>query len=97
MRLLNANHSLVAGVLAAIGGAWISNLVALESYRPYFIGLTLVFLGLSFRKLYLVRHACAPDMACPPAVLRRQRLIFWLVTITILCLLALPWAASLLI
>ena len=30
-----------------IGGAWISNLTALQPYRPLFIGLTLLFLGLA--------------------------------------------------
>ena len=34
-----------------IGGAWIGNLTALQPYRPLFIGLTLLFLGLAFRKL----------------------------------------------
>ncbi len=34
-------------VLLALGisGAWITNLAALEPYRPIFIGLTLFFLG----------------------------------------------------
>ena len=43
-------------VLLALGisGAWIGNLTALEPYRPIFIGLTLLFLGLAFRRLYLV-------------------------------------------
>src|SRR5205823_1777775 len=35
-----------------IGGAWIGNLTPLEPYRPIFIGLTLLFLGLAFRRLY---------------------------------------------
>jgi mercuric ion transport protein len=37
-----------------VSGAWIGNLTALEPYRPLFIGLTLVFLGLAFLRLYLV-------------------------------------------
>ena len=47
-----------------IGGAWIADLTALEPYRPIFIGLTLLFLGLAFRKLYLVPQVCAPGMPC---------------------------------
>jgi hypothetical protein len=42
-----------------ISGAWISQLTALEPYRPIFIGVMLVFLGLAFRQLIsfpLVAH-----------------------------------------
>lgn len=79
-----------------IGGAWIGNLTAVEPYRPVFIGLTLVFLGLAFRKLYLVPQACAPGMQCAdPRIARRQRLIFWSVTVFLLGLLAVPWVAPL--
>jgi mercuric ion transport protein len=63
-------------VLLALGisGAWIGNLTALEPYRPIFIGLTLLFLGLAFRKLYLVPRACTPENDCAePRVIRRQR------------------------
>ncbi|MDI3464523.1 MAG: hypothetical protein OJF50_003344 [Nitrospira sp.] len=53
-------------VLLALGisGAWISTLTALEPLRPVFIGLTLLFLGLSFRKVYLNPQACAPGIPC---------------------------------
>jgi len=79
-----------------IGGAWISNLIALEPYRPIFIGLTIVFLGLAYRKLYLTPQVCAPDMACAdPKLLRRQRTVFWLVTVLLLGLLAIPWVVPL--
>ena len=35
-------------VSLGIGGAWIGHLTALEPYRPIFIGLTLLLLGLAF-------------------------------------------------
>jgi mercuric ion transport protein len=74
-----------------ISGAWIGNLTALEPYRPIFVGLTLLFLGLAFRKLYLVPRACTPEDSCAePRVTRRQRLTFWTVTILLLCLLMVP-------
>ncbi len=43
-------------VLLALGvsGAWISTLIALEPYRPFFIGLTLLFLAFAFHRLYLI-------------------------------------------
>jgi mercuric ion transport protein len=85
-------------VLLALGvsGAWIGSLTALEPYRPILIGVTVVFLGLAFYRLYLARPACSPESACgnPPA-LRRQRVIFWIVTVLVLGLIAVPWFAPL--
>jgi mercuric ion transport protein len=85
-------------VLLALGisGAWIGKLTALEPYRPFFIGLTLLFLGLAFRKLYLVPQACAPGTSCAdPRVRKRQRLTFWLVAALLLGLLMVPWVVPL--
>ena len=77
-----------------IGGAWISNLTALEPLRPWFIAATLLFLGLAFRRLYLQPQVCEPGAACAePFVLKRQRLIFWLVALGLLALLSVPWLA----
>ena len=79
-----------------IGGAWIGKLTAFEPYRPLFIGLTLLFLGLAFRKLYLVPQTCAPGMPCAdPQTPKRQRMVFWSVAVILLGLLAVPWFASL--
>src|SRR5215831_2129993 len=85
-------------VLLALGvsGAWIGSLTALEPYRPIFIGLTLLFLALAFHRVYLVRPACSPDSPCAnPGVLKRQRLVFWIVTVPVLGLIAVPWLAPL--
>ena len=85
-------------VLLALGisGAWISNLTALEPYRPIFMGLTFVLLGLAYRRLYQVQQVCTPDAVCAdPRVLRRQRSLFWIVTVLLLGLLAIPWLVPL--
>ena len=85
-------------VLLALGvsGAWISTLTALEPYRPIFIGLTLLFLAGAFHRLYLVRRLCTSGSACAnPNMLKRQRLAFWIVTILVLGLVAVPWLAPL--
>jgi mercuric ion transport protein len=86
------------GPLALLGlgisGAWIGTLSAFEPYRPVLIGVTLVFLALAFRKLYLVPQVCAPGAACAiPAVVWRQRAIFWMVSVVLLTLIAFPWIA----
>lgn len=79
-----------------IGGTWISSLTALEPYRPVFIGITLVFLFLAFRRLYLVPAACAPGDACAvPTTRRNQRLVFWVVTVLLIALLAFPYYGTL--
>lgn len=79
-----------------IGGAWVSSLTALEPARPFFIAVTLLFLALAFRRLYLLPQACAPETACAMSqARRRQRVIFWVVAVALLALLAVPWAASL--
>ena len=88
------------GQLALLGlgisGAWIGTLSVFEPYRPAMIGVTLVFLALAFRKLYLVPQVCAPGAACAiPAVVRRQRAVFWVVTALLLALIAFPWIAPL--
>jgi mercuric ion transport protein len=79
-----------------IGGAWIGNLTALEPYRPIFIGLTLLFLGLAFRELYATTPVCVPGTACAdPKVLARQRTAFWVVVVLLGALLAVPWLVPL--
>jgi mercuric ion transport protein len=88
------------GPLALLGlgisGAWIGTLSAFEPYRPVLIGITLVFLALAFRKLYLVPQVCAPEAACALLpVVRRQRAIFWVVSVLLLALIAFPWIAPL--
>ncbi len=81
-------------LMLGIGGAWIVNLTALEPMRPWLVAATLVFLGLAFRALYLRPQVCVPGTACAePKVLKRQRLIFWIVTVALLALLSVPWLA----
>jgi mercuric ion transport protein len=79
-----------------IGGTWIGNLTTMEPFRPFFVILTLVFLGSAFRKLYLVPQVCVPRTPCAnPETRRRQRAIFWIVTALLVGLLAVPWLAPL--
>ncbi|MFU8813844.1 MAG: mercuric transporter MerT family protein [Pseudomonadales bacterium] len=42
-----------------VSGAWIGNLTALEPYKPAFLGVALVFIGLGFRQVYF-----NPKLAC---------------------------------
>ncbi|MDT4332943.1 mercuric transporter MerT family protein [Methylomonas sp. MV1] len=77
-----------------IGGAWMSTLTGLEPIRPFFIILTLFFLGLGYRKLYLTPYRCEAGEICATSDSQhRQRLLFWLGSTFILILLAFPWLA----
>lgn len=79
-----------------IGGAWIASLTSLEPMRPWLIAATLLFIGLAFRRLYLQPQVCEPGALCTePIVLKRQRLIFWVVAFGLLVLLAVPRMAPL--
>ncbi|MGK2951366.1 MAG: mercuric transporter MerT family protein [Thiobacillus sp.] len=79
-----------------VGGSWLGHLTAMEPYRPLFVGLTLIFLALAFRQLYLVPQVCAPGTPCAdPNTIKRQRRIFWIVGVLLLGLLAVPLLAPL--
>ncbi len=79
-----------------IGGAWMSTLTTFEPVRPVFLGLAFLFIGLTFHKLYLTTPTCEPGKPCADdKFIRKQRFIFWGVTIPLLGLLAFPWFAPL--
>jgi mercuric ion transport protein len=75
-----------------ISGAWIGHLTALEPYRPVFILLTVVFLGLAFWKLYPTPKSCgAADTCLADRTRNIQRILFWVLAPIILGLVASPW------
>lgn len=77
-----------------IGGAWMSTLTSMETVRPFFFIVTLIFIGLSYRKLYLIPESCEEDQVCAiPEIKQRQRMIFWIGSVAIMLLLAFPWYA----
>jgi mercuric ion transport protein len=79
-------------VSLGIGGAWIIHLTALEPFRPVFIMLTVVFLGLAFRKLYIGPRNCAQKVDCVADRTRQvQRIFFWILAPVTLGIIASPW------
>lgn len=85
-------------VTLGISGAWIASLSRLEPYRPYALGLALIFLVLAARKIYGKANAaaCAPDALCAvPRIRRLYKFIFWLVAVLILLALVSPYIAPL--
>jgi mercuric ion transport protein len=83
-------------VLVALGagGAWISNLTALETYRPVFIGIALFLMALAWRRIYrpAAAAACEPGSACAlPQSNGVYRLMFWMVSALVLLALVFPY------
>ncbi len=76
-----------------ISGAWISTLTSFTAVRPVFIVLTFVFIGLSYRQIFLKPNICGADEACALADNKKQKLTFWIISTLILFLLAFPWYA----
>jgi mercuric ion transport protein len=77
-----------------IGGAWMTTLTSMEAVRPVFLIATLVFIGLAFRRLYLVPDYCETGDACASiAVRHNQRIFFWVGSGFLIALLAFPWYA----
>jgi len=67
-------------VTLGFGGAWLASLRALEAYQPIFAAIAFGFLALAFHYLYIEPRQCKPgDVCASPAVLKKQRVIFWLV------------------
>ena len=78
-----------------IGGAWISNLTAMEPYSPYFTAVTLLILVAVFRQLYLIPQECEEGAICAnPQVLKRQRIIFWIVSVMLIAMVTFPYYAE---
>jgi len=81
-------------VSVGAGGAWLASLRALERWQPLFALAAFACVAFAFHQLYVVPRRCAPGEACAlPAVLRRQRVVFWLVVAVIVILLTFPLIA----
>jgi mercuric ion transport protein len=84
-------------VTLGAGGVWAARLRALEPLQPLFLAAALLAVGWAFHRLYVAPRRCAPGQACAvPAVLRRQRIAFWIALAVIVALAGFPWLAPLL-
>ena len=76
------------------GGAWITNLTALEPYRPWFIGLAVIALLFAARRIYRPVAECKPGEVCAiPQVKTGYKLLFWAISALVLVGLAFPFIA----
>lgn len=76
----------LAFVTLGISGAWMSNLTALEPYKPYFVAVTLVMLGAGFWHVYIrPKRMCEAGSYCAnPAAGRISRTLLWMATAIVL-------------
>lgn len=83
-------------ILLGFGGAWISNLLLLEPYRPFFIAIALLALGLAGWRLYRPAKACTPGEVCAlPRVRLLYKVAFWMVAALALVALLFPYVLPL--
>ena len=85
-------------VSIGVGGAWISNLTMLETYRPLFIGIALMCMVFAYRQIYSSKPAiaCLPDTLCAkPKTNRNYRTMFWIVSALVLIALLYPYFVTL--
>lgn len=81
----------VAVVVLGVGSAALG--AYLEPFRPYFIGLTVAFLGFAYYQAYKPSNVdCAPGQACAvPENRRAQRIVLWVLTAVVAALIAFPF------
>jgi len=81
-----------------LGGSWLSTFSKLEPLRPLFIAVALVFLALTYRKLYLLPQRCESGSACAlDPGLKVQRRLFWITAVVVLAVITFPWWGVLLL
>lgn len=80
-----------------VGGAWVSNLVALEPYRPLFIVVAIVALVIAYSQLYLpiANPSCEESKVCAePSIKRLYKNLFLLVVVVVLASIVSPHLIS---
>ena len=84
-------------LMLGVSGAWIGNLTALESYKPIFAGVALVFIGLGFRQIYFkVQPVCEDGYYCArPESALSAKTVLWLSTVLVVLALTINWWAPL--
>ena len=80
-----------------VSGAWIGNLTALEPYKPVFLGVALVFIGLGFRQVYFKpKPACEGGSYCArPESAIVTKTALWVATLLVVLAASIDWWAPL--
>lgn len=79
-----------------MGGAWMSNLTALEPYKPFFIIVACLFLWIAYLKIFQAESDCEDGKSCAvPENNRKYKIVFWIAVVLILGSASISWWASL--
>ena len=80
-------------VAVALGFSGAGLAATFDPLRPYFVGGTVVFLGLGFTAVYREdRKACEPGTLCAsPVARRRMKLWLWIATAVAIPFATFPW------
>ena len=90
-------------ILFALGisGAWISNLVSLARYKPFFIVLSLIFIGTGFWIVYFKPQISIPKVQSTscyrPFPEKTIKIMLWFSVIIILIVFLIPYIAPFLL
>jgi len=84
-------------VMLGMGGAWVSSLSAMEPFRPYLLGIAIIFLFFAWKKIYRTEaEVCTPGSLCAkPHTNTVYKLMFWIMAALIVIALASPYIAPL--
>jgi len=83
-------------VSVGLGGAWLSNLRALQPYQPIFIGIAVVALVFAYMRIFRPAAECRPGDVCAlPGTRRGYKMMFWIVVGLVVLTLGFPYAAPL--
>lgn len=79
-----------------LSGVYLSTLTHFEYLRPIGIIFAIVFLVLTFWKLYIAPKICKIDQPCKNLNwLKTQRVIFWILFVLLVLVITFPWYAHL--
>jgi copper chaperone CopZ len=80
----------IAFAILGLGGAGF--VVGLEKYRPYFVAITIIFLGAAFYFTYQKREIICDDGSCKiQRGSKRNKMMLWLITAITLLFLVFPY------
>jgi len=79
-------------LMLGISGSWISNLAALERYRPIFVGIATLALFFAYRRIFHPIPVCGPNEVCSkPRIRTAHKLAFVIVAALAVIAVAFPY------
>ena len=84
-------------LMLGIGGSWMSNLTALEPYKPFIIAISISLLGFAYWQIFLKKECCEEGKICAlPENKFKYKIIFWVASLIILSSASISYWAPLL-